>query len=206
MKIEGPQGFFSIQGRVFHRLRAEHHDSPVHWIIYDGFSLQCPPHSSHAKLLPQLWIEQMRSALLRVNPFVRQLRMLGDLDPRTCPEAHVVLSDFGAASPELAALIRYDNSVRSDVQPRCLIVARTDNQNVSIPTTSRFWEPLSYPLFFPHGTLGWGIPHSDPLLSSTTSSTTSSASSDPETTQIWHYRMLLLHEPRFAIFGRLTNE
>ncbi|KAI1790865.1 hypothetical protein LXA43DRAFT_890182, partial [Ganoderma leucocontextum] len=117
-KFRGPQGFFSIQGRVFHRLRAEHEDSPVHWIVYDGFALDCPPHAKHARKIPAQWIERVRDALLRCNPFVRCLRILGDLDPQTCPYAHVVLSDTGAPSPEVAALLRYDNTVGADVQPR----------------------------------------------------------------------------------------
>nr|VWP00470.1 Ubiquitin carboxyl-terminal hydrolase 7 [Ganoderma boninense] len=208
VKLRGPQGFFSIQGRVFHRLRAEHEDSPVHWIVYDGFSLQNPPHSRYAHALPQTWIEHMRNALLRINPYIRSLRILGDLDPTSCPEAHVILSDAAGCTPELAAIIRYDNSTQPDVRPRRLIVARTDNQNVTVPTTSRFWEPLSYPLFFPHGTLGWGIPRSDPCVTQFTSSqpTSSAGDSEPVSTQIWHYRGLLLREERFARFGWLTNE
>ena len=67
------------------------------------------------------------------------------------------------------------------------------------------WEPLAYPLLFPSGTLRWGLPQfnrdSDGI-------TTHSSTRDSEvpTTQMWHYRARLLGEPRFRIFGRLTNE
>ena len=62
---------------------------------------------------------------------------------------------------------------------------------------------MAYPLLFPHRTLGWGLCPSaqDPL-----SIVVDSADSDAPTTQIWHYRAWLLREPRFSIFGRLTNE
>ncbi len=200
IRCRGPQGHFSIQGRIFHCLHAEHKDSPVHWIIYNGFSLQSPPHLGYAHAIPNLWIESVRAALLRSNPFIRDLCILGDLDPQTCPEAHVVLSDTGTYYSELAAIISYNNSVHSDIQPYRLIVARTDNQNVGISTTSRFWEPLSYPLFFPEGTLGWGIPHMDPTMPHVDVSVTS-LFSKPETTQIWHYHAFLLCEDCFSIFG-----
>jgi hypothetical protein len=56
------------------------------------------------------------------------------------------------------------------------------------------WEPLAYPLFFPNGTLGWGVTDQN------------SDSPTPPCTQMWYYRACLLHEPRFQFFGHLTNE
>jgi hypothetical protein len=60
-----------------------------------------------------------------------------------------------------------------------------------------------YPLFFPSGTLGWGISNE---LSASTATQTQAYNSDVTTTQIWHYRAMLLREQLFTIFGRLTNE
>ena len=62
---------------------------------------------------------------------------------------------------------------------------------------------MAYPLLFPHGTLGWGL---RPLVRDPFSIILDGADSDTPTTQIWHYRARLLREPRFSIFGRLTNE
>ncbi len=53
---KGPPGFFALGGRVYHRIRLEHPDSPVHWILYDGFDLRRPPHADHARDLPPCFI------------------------------------------------------------------------------------------------------------------------------------------------------
>ena len=63
---------------------------------------------------------------------------------------------------------------------------------------------MAYPLLFPHGTLGWGLRPSAPRSSLTIE--LDDTESDVPTTQIWHYRAQLLHEPRFSNFRRLTNE
>lgn len=68
-----------------------------------------------------------------------------------------------------------------------------------ISAFNRFWEPLAYPLFFPHGELGWG-------LAANSAAITDDVVDDAGSDQLWHYRLRLLHDPRFEIFGQLTNE
>ncbi|KIY51825.1 hypothetical protein FISHEDRAFT_12425, partial [Fistulina hepatica ATCC 64428] len=87
---------------------------------------------------------------------------------------------------------------------RSLFIIQHDSTSQSIPTLSRQWEPLSYPLLFPHGTLGWGLPVSEQGLSDRW---LRSDDTDTIGSQLWYYRVRLLRdEPRFHIFGRLTNE
>ncbi|CDO71194.1 hypothetical protein BN946_scf184845.g64 [Trametes cinnabarina] len=101
----------------------------------------------------------------------------------------------------------YSNTSHSEVNARRIVISRTNSQNQTIPTTSRFWEPLSYPLLFPHGTLGWGLAHSSGDNTARLGHHgLDAAAEESETTQIWFYRARLLREERFAIFGRLTNE
>ena len=114
--------------------------------------------------------------------------------------ASVVIRDAGTS--EIAAIMCYDNTVLSDISPRCLVVSRQNGQDQYIPTISRLWEPLAYPLFFPHGTLGWGLIGSMGGLNEQYNDN----NFDTPTTQIWLYRARLLREPYFHIFGRLTNE
>ena len=92
----------------------------------------------------------------------------------------------------------YNNTVPSQVQSRCMVIARHKGTNQHVPVTSRLWEPLAYPLFFPLATLGWGLtsPENDVLSDDCTSITM----------QMWYYRALLLREDRFKIFGRLMCE
>ena len=55
---------------------------------------------------------------------------------------------------------------------------------------------FSYPLLFPHGTLGWGLANESEGVND----------GDHLSTLTWHVRGLLLHKPRFRIFGYLANE
>ncbi|EKM52950.1 uncharacterized protein PHACADRAFT_197384 [Phanerochaete carnosa HHB-10118-sp] len=203
----GDYGFVAIQGKVYHRVRPSHANSAVRWILYDGFlAAEAPHNDDHARRLPPPWIRAMQLALLRCNPFALYLRVLSQIPPDLCPNARIIIEDTGVA-PEIAAFISYDNTAWAEVRSRRLVITRTDNSNHAIPTVSRLWEPLAYPLFFPSGTLGWGtvgdrdqLHHGAPLPAG------GAPPIHESTTQIWYYRALLLREERFSLFGRLTNE
>ena len=199
----GGPSFLVIQGKVYHRLRPTHHDSAVRWLLHDGFLQQAAPHSRWLPSLPPSWTDALTTALSRVNPFVMQVRNLTAISTNI-PTAHLILQDSGT-SPEIAAIMCYENTTRTQMKPRNLLISKTDGRNQTIPTVSRLWEPLAYPLFFPQGTLGWGLPDSasNTLDSDSVSHDTHNT---PMGTQMWHYRARVLHEPRFSIFGRLANE
>ncbi|KAK7002201.1 hypothetical protein R3P38DRAFT_2557039, partial [Favolaschia claudopus] len=67
--IEGPPGFLAIQGRVYHRVRPNHDNSAVRWLLYDGFLETAPPHqnASWFESIPTPWVDAFKRALLRVN-------------------------------------------------------------------------------------------------------------------------------------------
>lgn len=92
--------------------------------------------------------------------------------------------------------MNYENTSINAIQHRNMVSIHLDGTYQKIPLLSRNWEPLAYPLLFPHATLGWGIP----------STTGRHVRQHDEATQMWYYRYRLLHEHRFQIFGRLTNE
>lgn len=191
--------FFAIQGRVYHRIRPTHHDSVVRWLLFDGF-MQNIPHARWAETLPEGWVAHTREALSAVNPFVSALQHFSSFS-ETYPSATLTLQDTGAS--EVTALMSYNNTSSSENRGRRLVVSRRSGRTQAIPTVSRLWEPLSYPLLFPHGTLGWGLTHSSDTLETDEISQTEY---DHATTQLWHYRARILREPRFQVFGRLTNE
>ena len=198
----GNPSFVAISGRIYHRLRSgSDANSAVRWLLYDGFDSSAIPHEDAS--IPQQWITLLRECLLRVNPLTRSLFFLHDLwihNSNDFSNASVVIRDTGAS--EIAAIMCYDNTVLSDISPQCLVVSHQNGQDQYIPTISCLWEPLAYPLFFPSGTLGWG------LIGSIGDSTQqyNDGDFDAPTTQIWLYRARLLREPWFHIFGRLTNE
>lgn len=151
--ISGLPGFLAIQGRVYHRIRPTHVNSAIRWLLFDGFT-QNIPYADRAAYLPSTWIPAVQQALLRVNPFVAGLQHLSSLSAITCPDAHLLLIDSGQ---EIAALIALNNTARTETRLRQLVVSRADGYTQKIPTVSRLWEPLAYPLLFPHGTPGWGL-------------------------------------------------
>lgn len=181
-------------------MRPNHDRSAVRWLLFDGFMPDRVPFPNIAAHLPHQWKQSVATALLRINPFARQLRALSQLSVVDCPHAYLTLQDSGSTT-EIAAIMSYENTSQGEVSPRRLVVRKSNSLNteMSISTTSRLWEPLVYPLFFPCGTLGWDLPdHLENDLSAT--------SENAVTTQMWYYRARLLREERFSIFGRLTNE
>ena len=82
---------------------------------------------------------------------------MAEIPHEQCPTANVIVCDPGN-TPEIAAIMNYQNTTLSQVNARKMVVVRHDGLNQTIAATSRLWEPLAYPMFFPHGTLGWGIP------------------------------------------------
>lgn len=197
-EINGPPGFVAIQGKVYHRVRPTHQNSAVRWLLYDGFMDGFAPHTNWADIIPAPWLNSVRSALFRINPFVAGLRSLNQIG---APDVSLVLEDTGTA--EIAAVMAYDNTTQAQIKARRLVISRQNGSNQKISTVSRFWEPLAYPLLFPHGTLGWGV------IGTGTDvrwDAPQDVGVDAPTTQMWHYRARILREPRFQIFGRLANE
>ena len=201
----GNPSFVAIAGKVYHRVRLNPQDNTaIRWMLYDGFDDSSIPHHAQARDIPSSWIHAVRSSLSQYNPFassVLSLRNLQLQQPLQFGSASIVVQDSGCA--EIAAVMCYENSLRSQISPRSLLISTANNRPQSIPTVSRLWEPMAYPLFFPHGTLGWGLRPSQQVPFSIA---VDGADLDATTTQIWHYRVRLLREDRFLIFGRLTNE
>ncbi|KAG8922276.1 hypothetical protein FRC01_014248 [Tulasnella sp. 417] len=195
--LAGPQGFFAVQGRLYHRIRPNHMNSGIRWLLYDGYLGENAPFGDWIASLPAAWTAAVAEALLNVNPLAQRLRFLSTHAPQQFPHAHISIRDSGVA--EIAAIMVYDNTAEGEAGARQLVVSCRDGRNQSIPTVSQLWEPLAYPLLFPRGTLGRGLAghglrdeHWDDL--------------DAPTSLIWHVRARLLREPRFDIFGRLTNK
>ena len=198
----------AIQGKVYHRIRPSHDNSAVRWLLYDGSMSHVPnhlPHESIARELPPVVMHAFWSALCNSNPLVYGLRLLASVNPAESPSAQLIIHDLGPAN-EIAAIMSFENTTQQEVRPRRIVIARTNGSEQYISTYSRLWEPLSYPLLFPHATLGWGKRDVLADLEDGAAPPAFASDNDPTTTQIWHYRARLLREPRFNIFGRLTNE
>ena len=155
----GNPSFVAIAGKVYHRVRLNPQDNTaIRWMLYDRFNDSSIPHHAQARDIPSSWIHAVRSSLSQYNPFassVLSLRNLQLQQPLQFGSASIVVQDSGCT--KIAVVMYYENSLRSQISPRSLLISTANNHPQSIPTVSRLWEPMAYPLFFPHGTLRWGL-------------------------------------------------
>lgn len=81
----GPRGFVSIQGKVYHRVRPTHNNSAVCWLLFDGFmqDLANAPYNdtNWADRVPMSWKSALRAALQLYNPFVLAIRSFSMMNP-----------------------------------------------------------------------------------------------------------------------------
>ena len=115
-------------------------------MLYDGFEDASIPHRGHARDIPSSWIRAVWTSLTLYNPFastVLSLRRLRNQSPNQFASASIILQDSGSA--EIAAVMCYENTLRSQISPRNLLISTADNRPQMIPTVSRLWEPMAYP-------------------------------------------------------------
>jgi hypothetical protein len=126
------------------------------------------------------------------NPYVRHLRRFSCL-----PDTRITaleLSDFSSGG-DFAAIMHGANS--TTLNPRKIVIWwNRDAQPSFIPIFSRHYEPLQYPILFPHGSPSWGLSEADSGIVSR---------AVPLTQRQW-YKSRLLTDDRFLIFGRLGSE
>ena len=150
-----------MQGCIYHQVWLNHHGSAVKWLLYDGFLNKNMLHQTIAHSIPASQIEAIKEALLQFNSIGIHLQSLILLDPIICPK--VSLSLYNARGPNIIALMNYKNTSSSESKSRHMIVITKDGLTAQIPTISCLWEPLTYPLLFPHATLGQGVQDSKRL-------------------------------------------
>ena len=151
-------------------------------------------------------IQEVRHLLQSVNPYISTIRhALDQVEDESTPVA--VELQHVTAGGELAAIINTQNL--SSVHPRKVVFFRSGTDTPRyVHILSRHYEPLQYPLLFPHGTPGWGCSSTLTVPERAREHDESDLLGDETCphTQIQWYRYLLLTEPRFLTMGRLTCE
>ena len=161
----------------------------LHWFLYDS---QEREQQGEKFNVPSDWIRALNDDLQDVNPYVRDLRQLHSL-PESEPCA-LELSDIGQ-NGDFAAILHASNS--TSITPHAIVVWRhSKNEPTFVPIYSRHYEPLQYPVLFPHGTAGWGL----------TETPNGGSRNTISLTQREWYRSRILTDQRFITFGRLTCE
>ena len=144
----------TITGRTYHHIfditSTEH---SLHWYLYDE---QDRLSEATNRNLPASWINSISSDLQQLNPYVHHLHQFSTTWTHN-PEAVTALELANVApTGDFAAIMHASNSVH--VGPRSIVIWHNSDDDPSfIPIFNRHYEPLQYPLLFPHGTLGWGL-------------------------------------------------
>ena len=131
-------------------------------------------------------LDAMKQFLNAINSYVRQLYCAFHCLLDTIP-AYIKLKN-STADGEMTAIIHVANL--HSIKSHSIYIYRkaTGAMSEEISILSSHYEPLQYPLLFPHGTPGW------------------SPNLRPKISQITWYRFRLLSESRFCDLGRLGNE
>ncbi len=135
-------------------------------------------------------MDAIQQALTNINPYARSLHQLGQESAE-----HVSLHvEWKEESREIAAIIH-----RADCDamggPRTVVFWKmSELAPTFISPLHPLYEPLQYPLFFPHGTYGWfpGM--------------TSVHLPYEKITQLQYFCHRVLIEMRFGLLGRLLNK
>ena len=140
-------------------------------------------------------VESFRQLIEDVNPFLRSIRLaLSDVDASKSGPRTIAL-DQPTAGGEIAAIIETRNL--QTIEPRRILYFRqSDEQPRFMSILSHQYEPMQYPILFPHGTAGWGVHAGGSGLNT----------DSRKITQIQWYRFNLLSERRFLQLGRLACE
>jgi hypothetical protein len=177
-----------LEGRVYHRLLdvAEKGHS-MHWFLYDETERV---QRAQQLEVPVDVLQIARNFLTQVSPYVRVLsHAVSQVSEHATPLGIELC--VPPAGGELAAVINTEN-LRHISTRKIVFFRKGGLQPRFVPILSCQYEPLQYPLLFPHGTPGWGV--------------LESSQKNLPCTQIQWYRYLFLREPRMQIFGRLACE
>ncbi len=101
--------------------------------------------------LDQQLVDAIQQALTNINPYARSLRQLGQ-EPAQHVSLHV---EWKKESREIAAIIHHADSDATG-GPRTVVFWKwSELAPTFMNPLHPLYEPLQYPLFFPHGTYGW---------------------------------------------------
>jgi hypothetical protein len=99
------------------------------------------------------WIQAVKMDLERVNPYIDHLHQFNAVD-NLQPHA-IELTDV-STNGDFAAIMHASNT--TDVCPQGILIwNRSFAELTFMPIFSRHYEPMQYPVLFPHGSPGWGL-------------------------------------------------
>ena len=123
----------------------------MHWFLYD--ETERKEHAARWNI-PDEILRRFRDLLEEINSYIFTLRhAISQTDEGSAPLA--VELQVSSAGDKLAAVINTQNL--REINTREIVFFRHGNEQPRfVPVLSCQYEPLQYPLLFPHGTSGWG--------------------------------------------------
>jgi Helitron helicase-like domain at N-terminus len=179
----------AITGRTYHRIfDVKNQSHSLHWFLYDENERNV---QGDKFSVPREWSQALKEDLDAINPYVHHLQRFHSVPDRTT--SVLELSDFSSGG-DFAAIMHSANT--NSTRPRSILIWKnSDIGPTFVPIFNQHYEPMQYPLLFPHGSPGWGLiqvgDKQGPAV--------------PFTQRVW-YRGRLLTDDRFQIFGRVASE
>ncbi len=158
MGVTGDEGFVhqptpscvKIHGRTYHRVLPAQMRGPVQWYVHDPDQRR---DEATTLSLDQQLVTAIQETLTDINPYARNLRQLGQ-EPAEDVSLHV---EWKEQSREIAAIIHRGDSEVTGGNRTVVFWRRTELAPTFISPLHPLYEPLQYPLFFPHGTRRWFV-------------------------------------------------
>ncbi|KIJ29972.1 hypothetical protein M422DRAFT_268538 [Sphaerobolus stellatus SS14] len=162
------------------------------WQLLDECTIEC-------LMLPTTKTRFIGSSMMRENERIKVCNLVLFHQIHENIPAALELQE-ASTNGDFAALIHAGNTV--NVQLRSILIwHNSENEPTFMSIYSCHYEPLQYPLLFPHGTLGWGLPNNTTNLN---------LDSDDESvlgfSQMQWYQNWLLTDDQFLRLGRLTSK
>ena len=175
-----------IHGTMYRRIFSAEEITPVRYLIIDPNERTA---AASRQGLRTTTLRALEKAILPHNTHMHTLQRLRH-SLRAAPEASIVL-DWHEGTNELAAVV--DERSTTNPGPRSIVYRLKGRQRPQyLQPLSPLYEPLSYPLWYPHGGRGWSTDVTGPLGN--------------KVTQMWWYRQQVLRLPQLHLCGRLLNE
>jgi hypothetical protein len=99
-------------------------------------------------------VQAVLADLEELNPLYHVYRMFNDYHPET-DNAYIKLTDSESNGAEIAALYHVGNAPKPSAR-QVYVQRASDCSPSSIHILHPLYDPLQYPLLYPHATRGWG--------------------------------------------------
>ncbi|KAL1447196.1 hypothetical protein WDU94_005473 [Cyamophila willieti] len=202
--------FYKIDGRMYYNV---HHLNAPGRSVWLGASNQ-PKLINQSRLylddgeerrelaqglgLDETLVNEITEFLVETSPYVSRFRVLGQAEPAEHARLEFEITRRSTHGPRLGdrntgiEVHAVLSTEEAGSEPSKLTIWREGADRPSrIDLFSPLMEPFQYPLLYPQGTPGWCINRLD--------------NQGRKLSQYRYYRCLLLSEPRFCTFGRLSQ-